>query len=114
MVKNALLVHLFAPTRSARRINAPTMRNGGAGGDNPRQSLYSRSRCRRWWGFDQFSNICSSFLCPGFLTLFCGIIYEMLILSPKKESKIGAKEPENRQNLVLRAPSVEQMLFQHF
>ena len=28
-----------------------------------------------------------------------GVIYEMLILPPKFESKIGSKEPENRQKL---------------
>jgi len=31
----------------------------------------------------------------------------MLILSPKKESKIGSKEPENRQNLKLCKRSIE-------
>jgi len=39
MIGNALLVHLFAPTRSAGRINAPTTRHGGAGGDKPPTKL---------------------------------------------------------------------------
>ncbi len=39
-----------------------------------------------------------------FSTLFRGIIYEMLILSPEKELKIGQNNPKNRQNLVLQCP----------
>jgi hypothetical protein len=39
-----------------------------------------------------------------FLTLFWGIISTFRILSPKKESKIGQNNPENRRTLVLQLP----------
>ncbi len=37
---------------------------------------------------------------------FLGIVYEMLIQSPKNQSKIGSKEPENRQKFNLQTPSM--------
>jgi hypothetical protein len=40
---------------------------------------------------------------------FAGVIYEVSILPPQKESKIGSKEPENRQNLGRQGTSAEQI-----
>jgi hypothetical protein len=58
------------------------------------QEPLAKFRVRRFWGlfwpiFDSFSG--------GYI--------RMLILPPEKESKIGSKEPENRQNLIFASGS---------
>ncbi len=57
-------------------------------------------RLRRFWGL--FWPIFDS---------FCGDCIRMLILSPQKESKIGSKEPKNRQKLNVRLPLIMQAGF---